>query len=200
MSFEHFLLQTGHAFWRRDFQNFSKQSLQRLWLQVKRTGSLKISQHTGQLRSSSEKGVAITSLVWRIPQESQECDLHSLLLFLLIPSVTPRWSTKPILKIMCICNPAAVHVAGSLLWTLYETKVQFCPPFRSKGWMAHYLLILLLVFEIWKRPFPFWRLMGVFECLCARWIMTHSFLLISAHECCPLFTSLDMLGQLQELL
>ncbi len=46
------LLQTGHSWVFLVFQNCWRHSLQKLWLQDRRTGSLKISQHTGQESSS----------------------------------------------------------------------------------------------------------------------------------------------------
>ena len=55
-SFDDLLLQTGHSLDILVFQNCCRQSLQTLWLHERTTGSLKMSQHTGQEKSSSEKG------------------------------------------------------------------------------------------------------------------------------------------------
>lgn len=52
---EDLLLQTGQSWNALVVQNFTRQFLHKLWLQDNKTGSLKISQHTGQERSSSEK-------------------------------------------------------------------------------------------------------------------------------------------------
>lgn len=52
-SLEHFLLQTGHSQDSLCFQFPRRQVLQKLWPHDTRTGSLKMSQHTGQERSSS---------------------------------------------------------------------------------------------------------------------------------------------------
>ncbi len=48
-SLEDLLLQTGHSWVFLVLQNCWRHSLQKLWLHDKRTGVLKISQHTGQL-------------------------------------------------------------------------------------------------------------------------------------------------------
>lgn len=47
-------LQTGHSWNPLELQNSSKQALQTLWLHNRSTGSVKISQHTGHSRSSSD--------------------------------------------------------------------------------------------------------------------------------------------------
>ncbi|MEQ2265381.1 hypothetical protein XENORESO_006392 [Xenotaenia resolanae] len=54
-----FLLQTGHS---RILvsQHCFRQLLQKLWLHDSRTGSLKMSQHTGHVRSSSGRDMIIT--------------------------------------------------------------------------------------------------------------------------------------------
>ncbi len=51
-SLDDLLLQTGHSCVSLVFQNCWRHSLQKLWLQDRITGSLKISQHTGQESSS----------------------------------------------------------------------------------------------------------------------------------------------------
>ena len=53
LSNEDCLLQTGHSLDFFSLQNFWRQSLQKLWLHKRRTGSLKMSKQTGQVKSSS---------------------------------------------------------------------------------------------------------------------------------------------------
>lgn len=51
-NFEDLLLQTGHSWDPHSFQNPRRQVLQKLWQHDMATGSLKMSQHTGQEKSS----------------------------------------------------------------------------------------------------------------------------------------------------
>ena len=53
MFFEDFLLQSGQSLICLSAQQLCRQSLQKLWLHDRMTGSLKTSMHTGQQRSSS---------------------------------------------------------------------------------------------------------------------------------------------------
>ena len=52
-NFEFLLLQSGHSFTSLSFHQLFTQSLQKLWLHDRMTGSLKTSWQTGQKRSSS---------------------------------------------------------------------------------------------------------------------------------------------------
>ncbi len=61
-AFEDLLLQTGHSWVFLVLQNCWRHSLQTLWLHDKRTGVLKISQHTGQESSSTDNEAIFT--VW----------------------------------------------------------------------------------------------------------------------------------------
>lgn len=59
---EDLLLQTGHPWVFLVFQKFWRHSLQTLWPHDRITGKMKISQHTGQVRSSTDsKSIIILS-------------------------------------------------------------------------------------------------------------------------------------------
>lgn len=60
LDFETFFLHTGHSR-RPDSQQHFRQCRQKLWLHGSKTGSEKMSQHTGQVRSSSGSDIIITS-------------------------------------------------------------------------------------------------------------------------------------------
>ncbi len=74
-SLDDLLLQTGHSWVFLVFQNCWRHSLQILWLQDRRTGFLKISQHTGQESSSIDfESISFSSeTIYNLLSLSERC-------------------------------------------------------------------------------------------------------------------------------